>query len=121
MKSVMKAVLQEQPDEDIAQALEDGWLPIREVARQTGALLMGSGSTLMVGQGWGLPPDRMKLAQLHTPYRFGRFTVTLYPALHTPTGFTGGVIEQPLKPPVRATDYLEGQSYAMHIAHEAAP
>jgi DNA-binding transcriptional MerR regulator len=36
MKSVMKAVLQEQPDEDIAQALEDGWLPIREVARQTG-------------------------------------------------------------------------------------
>ncbi len=89
-----------------------------EVARQTGALLMGSGSTLMVGQGWGLPPDRMKLAQLHTPYRFGRFTVTLYPALHTPTGFTGGVIEQPLKPPVRATDYLEGQSYAMHIAHE---
>ncbi|WP_296507967.1 MBL fold metallo-hydrolase [Rhodoferax sp.] len=88
-----------------------------EVARQTGALLLGSSSTLMVGQGWGLPPERMQLAQLRTPYRFGRFTVTLYPALHTPTGFTGGVIAQPLVPPVRATDYLEGQSYAMHIAH----
>ena len=32
----MKAVLQDDPGEDITQALEDGWLPIREVARQTG-------------------------------------------------------------------------------------
>lgn len=32
----MKAALQDTPGEDIAQALEDGWLPIREVARQTG-------------------------------------------------------------------------------------
>ncbi|CRM24049.1 MULTISPECIES: MerR family transcriptional regulator [Pseudomonas] len=32
----MKAALQDEPGEDIAQALQDGWLPIREVARQTG-------------------------------------------------------------------------------------
>ena len=32
----MKAALQDPPGEDFAQALEDGWLPIREVARQTG-------------------------------------------------------------------------------------
>ncbi len=32
----MKADLQDEPGEDIAQALQDGWLPIREVARQTG-------------------------------------------------------------------------------------
>ena len=32
----MKTALQDEPEEDIAQALEDGWLPIREVARQTG-------------------------------------------------------------------------------------
>ncbi|WP_152749943.1 MerR family transcriptional regulator [Pseudomonas kitaguniensis] len=36
MKSAIEATLQEEPGEDIAQALEDGWLPIREVARQTG-------------------------------------------------------------------------------------
>ncbi len=36
MKSLMKAALQDDADEDITQALEDGWLPIREVARQTG-------------------------------------------------------------------------------------
>ena len=32
----MKVALQDEPGEDIAQALQDGWLPIREVARQTG-------------------------------------------------------------------------------------
>lgn len=32
----MKAALQDEPGEDIALALENGWLPIREVARQTG-------------------------------------------------------------------------------------
>lgn len=36
MKSSMNTALQDEPGEDIAQALEDGWLPIREVARQTG-------------------------------------------------------------------------------------
>lgn len=32
----MKAALQHEPGEDLAHALENGWLPIREVARQTG-------------------------------------------------------------------------------------
>jgi L-ascorbate metabolism protein UlaG (beta-lactamase superfamily) len=89
-----------------------------EVARRTGALLLGSSSTAMVGRGWGLPESQIRTAQLRTPYRFGKFTITLYPALHTPTGFTGGVIDTPLKPPVRATDYKEGQSYAMLVEHE---
>lgn len=89
-----------------------------EVARRTGALLLGSSSTAMVGRGWGLPESQIQTAQLRMPYHFGKFTVTLYPALHTPTGFTGGVIDAPLKPPVRASDYKEGQSYAMLVEHE---
>ena len=36
MKSLMTAAMQDDPGEDLVQALEDGWLPIREVARQTG-------------------------------------------------------------------------------------
>ncbi|CAM8647636.1 COG2220 Predicted Zn-dependent hydrolases of the beta-lactamase fold [Comamonadaceae bacterium] len=89
-----------------------------EVAKRTGALLLGSSSTLMVGEGWGLQDKQMQQAEMRKPYRFGRFTVTLYPALHTPTGFTGGVIDSPLVPPVRATDYKEGQSYAMRVEHD---
>ncbi|TAH12468.1 MAG: MBL fold metallo-hydrolase [Curvibacter sp.] len=89
-----------------------------EVARRTGALLLGSSSTAMVGRGWGLAEAQIRTAELGKPYRFGRFTVTLYPALHTPTGFTGGEITAPLKPPVRATEYKEGQSYVAHITHD---
>jgi len=89
-----------------------------EVAKRTGALLLGSSSTLMVGKGWGLNDPQMQLAEVRKPYRFGRFIVTLFPALHTPTGFTGGVIDSPLVPPVRATDYKEGQSYAMLVEHD---
>ena len=89
-----------------------------EVARRTGALLLGSSSTAMVGRGWGLPEAQIRTAELRKPYTFGRFTVTLYPALHTPTGFTGGEITTPLQPPVRATEYKEGQSYVAHITHD---
>ena len=89
-----------------------------EVAQLTGALLLGSSSTAMVGRGWGLPEKQIRTAELRKPYTFGRFTVTLYPAVHTPTGFTGGEITAPLKPPVRATEYKEGQSYVAHITHD---
>ena len=58
------------------------------------------------------------VAKLNEPMRFGRFTVTLLPSRHAPTGFTGGVIDQPLKPPVRATAYKEGQSYAVLVQHD---
>ena len=88
-----------------------------EVARRTGALLLGSSSTAMVGRGWGLPERQIQVAELGKPYTFGRFTVTLFPAVHTPTGFTGGVISEPLHPPVRASEYKEGQSYIALVTH----
>lgn len=89
-----------------------------EVARRTGAVLVGSESTANVGRGWGLPASQIVVAKLNEPMRFGRFTVTLLPSRHAPTGFTGGVIDQPLKPPVRATAYKEGQSYAVLVQHD---
>ncbi len=88
-----------------------------EVALRTGATLLGSASTANVGRGWGLPETQIRLAQLGQPLQYGRFTITLYPAQHAPTGFTGGEITQPLKPPVRASEYKEGQSYAMLVQH----
>ncbi len=89
-----------------------------EVARRTGALLLGSESTANVGRGWGLPASQIAVAKLNEPMRFGRFTVTLLPSRHAPTGFTGGVIDKPLVPPVRAFEYKEGQSYAVLVQHE---
>mgnify|MGYP000149063234 FL=1 len=88
-----------------------------EVALRTGALLLGSESTANIGRGWGVPETQIRSAVLGQPMQFGRFTVTLYPSLHAPTGFTGGVISEPLRPPVRASAYKEGQSYAMLVQH----
>ena len=89
-----------------------------EVALRTGAILLGSESTANVGRGWGMSEAQIRVAKLGQPMVFGRFTITLYPSLHAPTGFTGGEITQPLKPPVRASDYKEGQSYAMLVQHD---
>lgn len=74
---------------------------------RTGAVLLGSESTANVGRGWGLPEAHIRVAALGQPMQFGRFTITLYPSLHAPTGFTGGDIVQPLKPPVHASEYME--------------
>lgn len=89
-----------------------------EVARRTGAKLVGSESTANVGRGWKLPAEQIVVAKMGEPMRFGRFTVTLLPSRHAPTGFTGGTIDQPLVPPARAVDYKEGQSYAILVQHE---
>jgi L-ascorbate metabolism protein UlaG (beta-lactamase superfamily) len=89
-----------------------------EVAKRTGAVLLGSESTANVGRGWGLPEAQIRVAKLGQPMQYGRFTITLYPSLHAPTGFTGGEIAHPLLPPVRASEYKEGQSYAMLVQHD---
>jgi L-ascorbate metabolism protein UlaG (beta-lactamase superfamily) len=88
-----------------------------EVAKRTGAVLLGSSSTAMVGRGWGLNESQIRMAEMGKPYSFGKFTVTLYPSVHAPTGFTGGQINMPLVPPARAFAYKEGQSYAMLVEH----
>lgn len=89
-----------------------------EVAKRTGAPLLGSDSTANVGRGWGLPEKQIRVAKLAEPMAFGRFSVTLFAGRHAPTGFTGGEITQPLKPPARAIDYKEGQSYVILVQHD---
>ncbi len=89
-----------------------------EVARRTGAILLGSESTANIGRGWKLPESQIKVAKLNEMMKFGRFTVTLLASRHSPTGFTGGTIDQPLVPPARVSAYKEGQSYAVLVQHD---
>jgi L-ascorbate metabolism protein UlaG (beta-lactamase superfamily) len=96
----------------------DHALDAPEVARRTGALLLGSSSTANVGRGWGLPARQIRVAALGQPQQFGRFTVTLLASRHPDTGFTGGEITEPLTPPVRASRYKEGQNYSVLVQHE---
>ncbi|TQV70142.1 MBL fold metallo-hydrolase [Exilibacterium tricleocarpae] len=95
-----------------------------EVARQTGALLVGSESTANIGRGWGLPEHQIRVPRSGEPLRFGRFTVTLLVSKHAPMprliariSGHGKSIEQPLQHPAALGDYKEGGSFAVVIEH----
>ena len=88
-----------------------------EVARRTGAVLVGSESTANVGRGWGLDETRLRVPEPGEPMRFGDFVVTLIRSKHFPHGRASGEITAPLVPPTRAMAYLEGGSWSVHVEH----
>jgi L-ascorbate metabolism protein UlaG (beta-lactamase superfamily) len=88
-----------------------------EVAKRTGAVLVGSESTLNIGRGLGLAEDRMRLYRPDEAMGFGAFEVTVLRSRHLPHGMAEGEITAPLVPPARATDYKEGGSYTLLIRH----
>lgn len=88
-----------------------------DVADRTGAVLVGSESTANIARGWGLPRSRIVVPEPGVPLSFGRFTVTLLVSRHLPHGLAEGTIDEPLVPPVRATDYREGTTYIVHFDH----
>lgn len=88
-----------------------------EVALQTGATVYGSESTANICRGWGLPQEHIKTIEHGSRITLGDFELLFLNADHAPTGMTGGVISSPLKPPVRANEYKEGQSYSLIIRH----
>lgn len=102
----------------VAHSHYDHAMDAPEVAKRTGALVIGSESTANVARGWGLPEERIRIAHGGERIDIGRFQVTLVGSRHAPTGFTGGEIAAPLVPPVRAMRYLEGGSFSLLIAHD---
>jgi L-ascorbate metabolism protein UlaG (beta-lactamase superfamily) len=99
-----------------------------EVAERTGAMLLGSESTANIGRGWGLAEERIRVATPGQAMTFGDFQVTLFesrhfefpnPLLRRSTSSLTEII-QPLEPPVRMTEYAEGGSYSVLIAHPDA-
>ena len=92
-----------------------------EVARQTGALLVGSSSSANVGRGWGLPEEQIRTVETGKPQSFGNFTVTFFRSRHVPLPLgrwtLGQEITEPLVPPTSALAYKEGGSYSVLIEH----
>ncbi|MEM9725124.1 MAG: MBL fold metallo-hydrolase [Pseudomonadota bacterium] len=99
-----------------------------EVAKRTGALLVGSSSSANIARGWGLPEAFIRVARSGEPMRFGAFTVTLIDSKHFPfpsefareQAGLGQAIEQPLFTPAAPSDYKEGVSYSVLIEHPEA-
>ena len=96
-----------------------------EVARLTGALLLGSESTANIGRGWGLPEKRIRVLIDREPVQLGKFVITPIESRHFE--FPDPVIREralgdprltePLVPPVSAFDYPVGQAYVLHVSH----
>lgn len=94
-----------------------------EVARQTGALLVGSPSTAMVGRGDGLPESQIHVVKPGEVMKFGDFTIHFILSKHIrlpwileKRGLTG-TIEHPVTQPASLFDYKEGGTYAILVEH----
>jgi L-ascorbate metabolism protein UlaG (beta-lactamase superfamily) len=96
-----------------------------EVARRTGALLLGSESTANIGRGWGLPEEQIRVVESGEPITLGNFTLTPIEVRHfqfpdpdlAERALGDPTIEAPLVPPVDAFQYKVGKVYAVHVAH----
>jgi L-ascorbate metabolism protein UlaG (beta-lactamase superfamily) len=96
-----------------------------EVARRTGAVLLGSESTANIGRGWGLDESQIHAVVDREPLRFGDFTLTPIESRHFqfPDPEMRGLalddpeITAPLVAPVPTFDYKLGKAYALYVTH----
>lgn len=92
------------------------------VAERTGALLVGSSSTMMIGRGLGLPEASLREVKHGDVLQLGRFKLTFLESRHSPTLWTAADapsenITGPLKPPARASAYKEGAVWSLLVEH----
>jgi L-ascorbate metabolism protein UlaG (beta-lactamase superfamily) len=96
-----------------------------EVARRTGAILMGSESTANIGRGWGLPENQIQVLRDRTPVQIGNFVITPIESRHyqfpdpqlRERALGQPEISEPLIPPAKLFDYRLGKAYVLHVAH----
>jgi L-ascorbate metabolism protein UlaG (beta-lactamase superfamily) len=89
-----------------------------EFARRTGAVLLGSPSTLNIGRGAALPPDQLRAVRDGESLRFGQFTLTFIESRHSPDDRFPGTVDEPLRPPARAGRYRTGATWSVLIEHD---
>jgi L-ascorbate metabolism protein UlaG (beta-lactamase superfamily) len=96
-----------------------------EVAKRTGALLLGSEATANIGRGWGLPEEQIRVVNDRDVLRFGRFTLIVIESRHfefpdpevRARALEDPEIPAPLMPPVGAFEYRLGKAYALQVIH----
>lgn len=97
----------------------DHSLDAPEAARQCGAALVGSPSTLNVGRGQGLPEARLIPLDVKAPMSFGALTLRVVPGLHNLPDLARGRIDHPLRIPAHALAFKEGGSFALWVSAES--
>jgi L-ascorbate metabolism protein UlaG (beta-lactamase superfamily) len=91
------------------------------VAQRTGAVLIGSESTLNIGRGLNLKAEQMRAVKSGDVVALGKFSLRFIASRHSPTPYSDGVtpelITEPLVPPKNATAYREGTVWSIHVTH----
>lgn len=95
----------------------DHVLDSAEVARRTGAVVVGGESAANVARGQGLPRNRIVTASPGLPMDFGGFAVTLIESEHCPPDRFPGTINEPVVPPARTAAYRCGEAWSTLIHH----
>ncbi len=111
----------------VAHSHYDHAMDAPEVARRTGARLMGSESTANIGRGWGLAEEQIEILEHEQPVTLGKFVITPLESRHfefadaavRERALSNPVITEPLVPPVSALDYRLGKAYAFLVDHPA--
>lgn len=85
------------------------------VCKQTGAKLVGSRSTQMVGKGYGLPDDQMIVVGEGDVLEFGAIRVIIYEGIHSPGDIAPGDIAEPVVTPNKYTAFKAGTCYSFLV------
>lgn len=97
----------------------DHALDAPEVARLTGAVVVGSPSTANLARGYGLPEGQIRVARPGEPLVFGAFRVRFIPSRHGAPNAAAGEISAPLTFPARARAFRDGGCFSLLIEHES--
>lgn len=87
------------------------------VGADTGAVLLGSASTVEVGRSLGLPAEQLVEIVPSVPLRYGAFTVTFLPSQHSGSGRPRGEVCAPVRLPARLRDLRQGGTYSVLVEH----
>jgi len=97
------------------------YLSYLQVAKRTGAVLIGANSTMQLGFGAGLPQAQLREVQPGDTVALGKFRLSFIASRHSPTPWSDGVsvenILAPVVPPARAPAWREGQVWSILVEH----
>lgn len=91
-----------------------------EVAKQTGAKLLGSSSTSFIGRGSKLPEEQIQTVEPGQVYTFGKFKITFLESKHAPLASNSGIngaVEAAFELPAPYTSWQLGKAFTILIEH----
>ncbi|CEL01811.1 hypothetical protein ASPCAL01389 [Aspergillus calidoustus] len=103
----------------VAHSHHDHVLDSPTICARTGAKLVGSESTRLVGEGYGLPQDQNIIVSDGDVLQFGAFRITIFEGLHSLGDLCPGELTEPLSGPCRYTAFKTDKCYSYLIEHGA--